>query len=259
MEGKPPGTPTSPHQPLWGPTCPTGQPGIQAGGRAGSHLALPGRHPGQLRRERRPDFRGRGPTAGAEGGPAPPPLACFLPEQRGCTSPVVLALLHVCTARTHCSCPPSAEGRLRPRRETLCPPRSSWGRTPGLASRGPLQRKKEGQEDRGPTWRQLRDLRPPGRAGSRSWVGPNLGQRSQQSRARRSRPCLRHEPLRAVGLDSLDAPDPPLPQKHESQQRASGGLGFSQPRSQGAECRLSGSESQSAASPQVRSGPRGVG
>lgn len=100
-----------------------------------SHLALPGRHPGQLRRERRPDFRGRGPTAGAEGGPAPPPLACFLPEQRGCTSPVVSALLHACTACTHCGCPPSAEGRLRPRRETLCPPRSSWGRTPGLASR----------------------------------------------------------------------------------------------------------------------------
>ena len=37
------------------------------------------------------------------------------------------------------------------------------------------------------------------------------------------------------------------------------GLGFSQPRSQGAKRRLSGSESQSAASPQVRSGPRGPG
>lgn len=135
MEGKPTGTPTSPHQPPWGPTCPTGQPGIQAGGWAGSHPALPSRHPGQVRRERRPDFRGLGPTAGAEGGPAPPPLPCFLPKQRGCSSPVISALLHACTARTHCGCPPSAEGRLRPRRETLCPPRSSWGRTPGLASR----------------------------------------------------------------------------------------------------------------------------
>lgn len=176
----PPPVPTSP----WGPTCPTRQPGIQAGVRAGSHLALPGRHPGQLRQERHPDFGGLGPTAEAEGGPPPLPLACFLPEQRGCSSSVITALLRAYMAHTHCGCPPSAEVRLRPRRETLCPPTSSWGQTPGRppeprASRMvPATSAPKGTGGRRPDLRGGSETSgPPGRGGFQSWVGPNPGSR----------------------------------------------------------------------------------
>ena len=145
----------------------------------GSHLALPGRHPGQLRQERHPDFRGLSPTAGAEGGPPPLPLACFLPEQRGCSSSVITALFRAFMAHTHCGCPPSAEVRLRPRRETLCPPTSSWGRTPGPVSRasglpdGPGNRCTErNRRTEARPGGQLRDLGRPRQSGLPKLGGP---------------------------------------------------------------------------------------
>lgn len=156
-EGKSTGTSARPHHP-WGPTCPAGQPGL----RAGSHLALPGRHPGQLRQERRPDSGGLRPAAGAEGGRPPLLLASVSSPNNGAAH---LRRSRLCSAPARpilTAAVPVRRGEAGAQEGSVLSTHVQLGVDPGpglLSLRPPRQPRQpleqEEQEVRGWTWGRL--------------------------------------------------------------------------------------------------------